>query len=532
MCPRLASEGAFCSSDILQQHAERLLFLYEEYLWPWDNIYTEFARKHVKVVILTHDKLKKCLASSPWWMRQRDLDLLVADEIEAYKLLDAVSTFGFFKHVLALGDPNQRVPACDIGTLPGAKLPSQDPMVEGAASSSLVRLEDDLLPWMQANAQNFWLREVHRFGHQVRELAVGMDAERLPAELGECFCFCLFLLSGGVSGLTDLVRKGSFAARYGSLCISSDAPHTKVTLIDLEGPPEMWHSVYGDGQFHLNLPAVTAMLWHLLSPLGRGETCAVILLYKPAVDGLRAVLQKIPEQWYMLRAGVPKSQVLRLLVLETPEGILGHNRDHVHFFALQPRSVADTRPKGHSCDKARRWIALTRASKSLTIWRASLPEPSHEKQTARFQALTPQVRYCIQEHEPDMTLAAWRLLTRLGVVAGVPWDAVREVCQWLASARLPAAAGRSSPVAGEWFFEPAMWHDTWGSMRWSLPVRPRPDHGVDMQEAPNLEDDAKAAHFVPFVPVQLCGRSATFASLTFALPQGLRACCRIVCVCV
>ena len=187
MCPRLASEGAFCSSDILQQHAERLLFLYEEYLWPWDNIYTEFARKHVKVVILTHDKLKKCLASSPWWMRQRDLDLLVADEIEAYKLLDAVSTFGFFKHVLALGDPNQRVPACDIGTLPGAKLPSQDPMVEGAASSSLVRLEDDLLPWMQANAQNFWLREVHRFGHQVRELAVGMDAERLPAELGECF---------------------------------------------------------------------------------------------------------------------------------------------------------------------------------------------------------------------------------------------------------------------------------------------------------------------------------------------------------
>ena len=294
----------------------------------------------------------------------------------------------------------------------------------------------------------------------------------------------------------------------------------------------MWHSVYGDGQFHLNLPAVTAMLWHLLSPLGRGETCAVILLYKPAVDGLRAVLQKIPEQWYMLRAGVPKSQVLRLLVLETPEGILGHNRDHVHFFALQPRSVADTRPKGHSCDKARRWIALTRASKSLTIWRASLPEPSHEKQTARFQALTPQVRYCIQEHEPDMTLAAWRLLTRLGVVAGVPWDAVREVCQWLASARLPAAAGRSSPVAGEWFFEPAMWHDTWGSMRWSLPVRPRPDHGVDMQEAPNLEDDAKAAHFVPFCAGQLCGRSATFASLTFALPQGLRACCRIVCVCV
>ena len=74
---------------------------------------TTSTRKH-KVIILTHDKLKKCLASSPRWMRHRDLDLLVADEIEAYKLLDAVSTFGFFKHVLALGDPNQRVPACDF----------------------------------------------------------------------------------------------------------------------------------------------------------------------------------------------------------------------------------------------------------------------------------------------------------------------------------------------------------------------------------------------------------------------------------
>ena len=73
---------------IVLLHACRLKHQYLFVVWAEAGAAEQWAHHNLRVVVGTCDKLRECLSRTPWYDRNRTLDLLVPDEAECEQFPD------------------------------------------------------------------------------------------------------------------------------------------------------------------------------------------------------------------------------------------------------------------------------------------------------------------------------------------------------------------------------------------------------------------------------------------------------------
>ena len=107
----------------VEQHGERVIVLFTEYLWPLAEHFSAWMAQ-VKVVVCTADKMRKSFGSTPPWARGRDLGALCIDEVEQVSGTEFMTMTGHFKLVVTAGDKMQRVAHT---RLQSTNMPCSDP---------------------------------------------------------------------------------------------------------------------------------------------------------------------------------------------------------------------------------------------------------------------------------------------------------------------------------------------------------------------------------------------------------------------
>ena len=333
--------------SLLTLHTERSFLHYTGLVWGHGDVFQDFART-VKVVICTTEHLKKALQGKA---RERRLHTLVLDEVEAHSSLDLFALCGHFSQVVCMGDADQRIPEYMV---PAKHMPSSDIMCEevergnaNVPGDPLRKLTSGALEWLWAHGQVHRLRGVHRFGTAVAEFA------------------------------------RSFSRRFSELRVHPSAPQTTVQVIKFQNAT--WESVQEATSvtFHVCLP----LLWHILGQAAQqcsSGTVALLFFYKPTILFVEALLKELAEQAPAM-LGVSAEDWSRVVV-NSPEGALGSTYRHVHFVAVQRRRQGDDSPAGHSLDRARRWVAVSRATHNVAVYVEDM-RPAREAETRQLQRL-------------------------------------------------------------------------------------------------------------------------------------------------
>ncbi|CAJ1370557.1 unnamed protein product [Effrenium voratum] len=280
---RIDSVGA-AEAAALPLHAERVQTLFVDYLWrKYEE--TSKALREVKVAVLTADMARKCLSNTPSWLRDRQLDVLVHDEIENAELLEVLSLGIHFKSVITAGDNHQRLEKPRARPL----LPASDTDCGPSNEFNNAHLPPSycaVSDFLEACANNVQIKSTCRFGRDVARLLTAAELYK-----------------------DDELR-----------CRSGHA--TAVHLMGLEGC--LWETT----QQPAEPGSVSCVFGHFLFQTFAADsdsTIAVLFLYRASVDIFACWMERLSEEH---RARV---------VVGTPDSVQGDTYDKVVALCLQRR---------------------------------------------------------------------------------------------------------------------------------------------------------------------------------------------------
>ena len=323
----------------LALHAERVQVLFVNILWK-KHEHMQAMLSRTKVMVMTADLARKALGKTPLWARNRQLQVLIHDEVENSSFTEFMSLAAHFDFVITAGDKPQRLEQAKH-TYRG--MPGHDP--EETEAGTAQSLPSGALPlhpiyttatdFLVPHANNVRLHTVRRGGQTIGDLLHQLGEESVTCRCSHETMLHMIKLSGSL--WEDVGLSG------GVTCVFGRPLFALITSV--------------------------AKAW-----LEEGVTVGVIMLYRRSVNVLEA--------W---RSGLQEEEQARIAV-GTPETVQGDTFDKVIFLSLQRRMPEETAPGGHSTHAGRRLVGLTRASHELLVLAEDM-ELSINSRTSKFQRL-------------------------------------------------------------------------------------------------------------------------------------------------
>ena len=396
----------------LALHAERVQVLFVNILWKRHE-QMQAMLTGTKIMVMTADLARKTLSKTPVWARNRQLQVLIHDEIENSSFTEFISLAAHFDFVITAGDKPQRLEQAK-NTYRG--MPGHDP--EERQTGTAQSLPSSALPlypiyttatdFLVPHANNVRLHTVRRWGQTIGDLLHQLGEERVTCRCSHDTVLHKIQLSGSLWEDVGL--------RSGVTCVFGRTLFTLITSV--------------------------AKAW-----LQQRMTVGIIVLYRHSVNVL--------ETW---RSGLQEEEQARIAV-GTPETVQGDTFHKVIFLSLQRRKPEETAPGGHSTHAGRRLVGLTRASHELLIL-AEAMERSVNSRTSQFQSLFDE-NVCLDRAEESV-----RLFRALDLpeptLQSFPWPEAEHFQE------------HTRTAAVEFMQKPSEWQAAWTQMEWQPPNRQIP----------------------------------------------------------
>ena len=260
----------------LALHAERVQVLFVNILWKRHE-QMQAMLTGTKIMVMTADLARKTLSKTPVWARNRQLQVLIHDEIENSSFTEFISLAAHFDFVITAGDKPQRLEQAK-NTYRG--MPGHDP--EERQTGTAQSLPSSALPlypiyttatdFLVPHANNVRLHTVRRWGQTIGDLLHQLGEERVTCRCSHDTVLHKIQLSGSLWEDVGL--------RSGVTCVFGRTLFTLITSV--------------------------AKAW-----LQQRMTVGIIVLYRHSVNVL--------ETW---RSGLQEEEQARIAV-GTPETVQG-----------------------------------------------------------------------------------------------------------------------------------------------------------------------------------------------------------------